>query len=235
MLKLTQQLDEPALCQSSPLGVMLLSYAALCRTNKDSCRFYQQDDAAVVLQNGSSAVVCANPNADFDEIKQLVGFVGCRTILCETDDLADQTTVLTRSGFMMRGFFEKAEDAVLSPQTTAEYRAVYDLLEPVGVGFEDWFADLNLRIRRGTANVAVAAEAGEIVATASILHRTQDGRVIGAVATKPACRGRGLASELVSRLCARTSFIFCLPELESFYRRLGFTTCGHWYEYKLEG
>ena len=76
MLKLTQLTDEPAVCQNNPLGVMILSYAALCREDEGYCRFYEQNDAAVLMQNGSTAVVCANENADFDEIKQLAGSAG---------------------------------------------------------------------------------------------------------------------------------------------------------------
>ena len=50
---------------------MILSYAALCREDEDYCRFYKQNDAAVLMQNGAALVVCANENADYDEIKQL--------------------------------------------------------------------------------------------------------------------------------------------------------------------
>lgn len=232
MLKLTRLTDEPLCCQNSPLGVMILSYAALCRMDEGYCRFYEQDDAAVVLQNGSALVVCAKENADFDEIRQLADFLGCRTILCENADLSDDQTVLTRSGLTMRGFFDKAEEPVGTPQNMAEYRAVYDLLELRGIDFSDWFADVNLRIRRQTAAIAVAAENGEIVATASVLHRMPNSRVIGAVATKAGQRGRGFASALVRKLCAQTSYVLCLPELEGFYRRLGFSTCGQWFEYE---
>ncbi len=232
MLKLTQLTDEPAVCQNNPLGTVLLSYAALCRTDEDYCRFYAQEDAAVVLQNGSALIVLAAENADYDEIKQLADFLGCRTILCERAGLADQNTALTCSGLIMRGFFEKSEAPVLSPQTTAEYRAVYDLLELREPGFEDWFADVNLRVRRGSAKIAAAVENGAIAATASVLHQAPSARVIGAVATKAEQRGRGFASALVRKLCAQTSYVLCLPEREGFYRRLGFSACGNWFEYE---
>ena len=232
MLKLTRLTGEPALCRNSPLGVMILSYAALCRTDEGYCRLYRQDDSAVVLQNGSALVVCANLNADFDEIKQLAGFLGCRTILCENADLADENTVLNRCGLMMRGLFDQADKTVRAPQTTAEYRAVYDLLALQDVGFDDWFADVNLRIRRGTAKVAMAVENGKVAATASVLHQTKTARIIGAVATMAEYRGRGLTSALVAKLCSQTACVLCLPELESFYQRLGFTACGTWYEYE---
>ncbi len=232
MLKLTRLTGEPAPCQNSPLGVMILSYAALCREDEGYCRFYEQNDAAVLMQNGPFLVVCANENADFDEIKQLAVFLGCRTILCENADLADESTVLTRSGLIMSGRFDINETPVRSPQTTAEYRAVYELLALTDIDFADWFADVNLRVRRKTAQIAVAVENGEIVATAGVLHQANGSRVIGAVATRPEHRGRGLASALVKNLCAHTTYLLCQPALEPFYQRLGFTTSGEWYEYE---
>ena len=233
MLKFTHLTGEPALCRNDPLGVMILSYAALCRADEGYCRFYEQEDAAVLLQNGSALVACANQNADYDEIKQLAAFLGCRTLLCENAALADQNTALTRSGLMMRGLFEPMDGTIQTPLTTAEYRAVYELLELKNVAFDAWFADVNLRIRRGTAELAVAKINGAIAATASVLHRTPTSRVIGAVATQKEQRGRGLASALVRQLGAQTTYVLCLREMEGFYRRLGFSDCGRWFEYEI--
>ncbi len=232
MLELFAFRDEPALCRNSPLGIMITSCAAICQTDKDYYRIYRQEETAVLLQNGSSAVLCADDHADLEEIKHFVDFLGCDTILCENPQLEDDETVPVNSGLIMSGEFENRTDRVPAPQTTDEYKSIYRLIRPENVTFSDWFSDINLRIRRGTAELAAVFENGEAVAAAGILHRTENRCMLGAVVTGESHRRQGLASGLIRRLSTQTTVLLCLPELEEFYRRLGFERCGSWYEYK---
>ncbi|HBL41693.1 MAG TPA: hypothetical protein DDY98_09165 [Ruminococcaceae bacterium] len=234
MLKLISLDEEPLLCRNQSLGIMISSYATIQKCNEAYCRIYRQNESAFLVPCGKSAVLCADENADFAEIKQFVDFLGCDTILCEQSNLEDDKTVRKNSGLILCGEFAENDDEIASPQTTAEYRSVFSLLETDGIVFEDWFTDITLRIRRGTAKLAAIFENGEAVATASILHRTQNRCILGAVATKESNRNRGLATELIRRLSEQHTTVLCLPELEAFYEKLGFRACGAWYEYKRE-
>jgi GNAT superfamily N-acetyltransferase len=92
-------------------------------------------------------------------------------------------------------------------------------------GYLHWLSDINRRIRLA-GGIVLYDEGG---ATASVLAAQGEYALIGAVAALAKSRGRGLAGGLVARLCAvalersQTALTVAeVPELERFYRNLGF-------------
>lgn len=85
-------------------------------------------------------------------------------------------------------------------------RELYPLLQS-GFGaelppFEGWYPDVSHRLRHGLCRVAALRENGIPAACAMTVAEWPGGALIGAVTTRPDCRGRGYASACVSSLTA---------------------------------
>lgn len=101
--------------------------------------------------------------------------------------------------------------------------------------FEAWYMDVNHRQRHGCCRIAAIEEDGLAVASAMTTAECEGGAVIGAVATLPSCRGRGLASLCVSTLTAalqqEKKHIFLSPKnayAAGLYAHLGYVACSRW-------
>ena len=101
--------------------------------------------------------------------------------------------------------------------------------------FDVWYADVSHRVRHDMCRIAGVTEQGKTVSCAMTVAETETVWMIGAVATHPACRGRGYASAVVRSLVASGQAagkrVLISPKNEaarSLYERLGFAVCGTW-------
>ncbi len=112
------------------------------------------------------------------------------------------------------------------------YDGVYRLLSSVGFplpDFDEYYVTAFARAKKG-APTLVALDGERVAATASVLFSGEKYALLGAVATDPDYRKRGLAAALVSKCAARvladgkTPIITCFTEnAERLYKSLGFT------------
>ena len=180
--------------------------------------------------NGSLTVTS---EADMDEWAEFARFLGLQTLLCARETAQSMGLDETENGFIMRHFgSERTPQAqAITPLDAAfSYREVYDLLCECGFSlgaFELWLGDLALRVRRETAQVLCVREESA-VSTASVLFSGGDAVYLGAVATHPYARGRGLGGDLVLQLaqCGKRAEILCKAHRVSFYTSLGFRQMG---------
>ncbi len=103
--------------------------------------------------------------------------------------------------------------------------------------FDVWYADVSHRMRHGACRAAVVREGETLVSCAMTVAEWTDGAVMGAVATRPECRGKGYASACVTALAdvlaKEGRQIYLCPKNEGaqrLYQQLGFTGCGRWGE-----
>ncbi|MCL6580418.1 MAG: GNAT family N-acetyltransferase [Firmicutes bacterium] len=103
---------------------------------------------------------------------------------------------------------------------------------------------LRLELERGSGRAYVVRDGRRVVATARTTAENSRSAMVTAVVTHPDYRRRGLATQLLVRLCGELlaeSKLPCLlydnPEAGSIYRRLGFTDVGTWvlYEFRALG
>ncbi len=122
---------------------------------------------------------------------------------------------------------------------------IYPLLQKSFPGFsapfDAFYADLSHRVRHGVTQAAWLEDRGAPAATASILGRDDTHALLGAVATAPACRGRGYGRYLVSRLTrealqgGRAACLLCKSAAaHRLYTRIGYTVCGQYGELDLQ-
>ena len=139
----------------------------------------------------------------------------------------------SETGYIMRysGIDRTPKTRTITPlDADFSYREVYDLLLKCGFSlgaYEPWLGDLALRVRRGAANVLAVRDRATIC-TASVLFESESAVYLGAVATHPSARGRGLGGDLVLSLaqCGKRAEILCKEHRVSFYTSLGFSQIG---------
>lgn len=116
-------------------------------------------------------------------------------------------------------------------------KAAYELLSAVFADdvppFDVWYADVSHRTRHAGCLFGGTMTDGRCVCTAMTTAYTQGGALIGAVATHPDYRRRGLAAAAVSGLAAvlqkQDKRVFICPKhaaARRVYENIGFTVCG---------
>lgn len=143
---------------------------------------------------------------------------------------------------MKTGLVMTPDRAFIAPETPTESlspRELYPLLRSCfaeGLApFDSWYPDVSHRLRHGLCRVAGIKENGVPAACAMTVAQWPGGALIGAVATRPDCRGRGYASACVTALTAAMQAegfrVLLSPKNENarrLYARLGFVPCGEW-------
>lgn len=115
---------------------------------------------------------------------------------------------------------------------------LYELLShcfPDFAAFDGWYVDVSHRLRHGMCRIASVTENGRVISSAMTVAQLPESCVIGAVATLPEKRGKGLASACVLELARAFSDrpIYISPVSETakrIYEKCGFSVCGNWCE-----
>lgn len=148
--------------------------------------------------------------------------------------------VKLETGAVMR--LESMQGPAHSPGNTtvvASPREIYPLLAACFNGsmaaFDSWYVDVSHRLRHGGCHIAAVREKDEIVATAMTVAECKTAALLGAVATRPDRRGRGLASACVCSLAGSMQragkTVWICPknaQAQRLYEHLGFHVCGEW-------
>ena len=233
------------ICSKDVFGTRILAYFNTYFYEFDFMRFWVQLDenenpvAAISLIDGSMTLTC-NENADFDELSAFVKMIGFSSLQCDRRVMEKLGIKEALWGYVVR--YESITDRAKYKLTLCEntdYSDVYKLIKSadlLGVGeYLPWFSDVTHRVKKGTAKAALAMENGEPAACAMKLFVTDDAVLLGAVATDPNHRGKGLGGGLVTLLGnesvnegKRTELLCKHDSIVDFYRSIGFTVVGEW-------
>ena len=230
-----------AFCEDSACGVKaigpLLSYGA----GYSFAQFWEQtneagDRTAFLSKYYGSVTVCARPEVDAEELSAFLRAIGFSALIGPAAALSDFSEEGETGCVMTLGPGQNlAAEPAKGPYTLTwddGYRAFYEVLGESNPGylegsFEDFLTDLSHRVRHGTAHTVLLEENGTPAATAAALVETERTVFLGAIATRPAFRGRHYASTVLSalreRYDGRTLTLFCRPDKQAFYEHLGMT------------
>lgn len=121
-----------------------------------------------------------------------------------------------------------AEDLACIIQSVTEFAQFYHGAAEIAMGMRS-------RILSGQTRHMMMRVDGKPVSQANTTSEMPDAAVIGGIATLPAYRGLGYASQVISRLCmdllseGKTPYLFFENEKAgALYRRLGFVETGHY-------
>lgn len=117
----------------------------------------------------------------------------------------------------------------------ALYPLISDVFGKAIPPFDAWYADVHHRLRRGAFRSRAVCENGHVLSCAMTVAQCEKAVLIGAVATHPTARGRGMASACVTALAdsylQEGKQLYISPKndkAETLYRHLGFAVCGEW-------
>ncbi len=236
MLKLADNVTSfsflPCDAYAARIQALFKTYGAQCKF----AEFWTQAENAAVCRVDGVMTLCCNSAADYEELKTFIETVGCKTLVCSYEVCAN----LGYAPSLCSHIVEYIGDACTNPFCgTPDLKQMYALLLQCGFGMGDYgsfLADFAARLNKGTAKTA-AIISDSLDACASALFIGEKSVLLGAVATNPAQRGKGLASKLVSALAGEMKaqdkrvFLFCREySLLEFYKKIGFVACGKWTE-----
>lgn len=239
-----------SLCKGSPYGARIFSYyAAYYGKQYDFLNFWIQKDVngrgiCVLCRYYSTLIICGVT----ENLKEIIDFI---KMLQPSDILCDESFdlfpfMLCSKGETMKFCNNSVQysdcfDIIKIGSDMKKLREIYALLNEDGKNvlpdFEGYFLDISHRIRHGASDVyAVFNGSGQIIATAAIVAKTDDCAVVGCVATHPAYRKKGIATNIVGKITdnmlksGREVFLHREREIK-LYEFLGYKTTGEWRVY----
>ncbi|OKP96478.1 GNAT family N-acetyltransferase [Paenibacillus sp. P46E] len=127
---------------------------------------------------------------------------------------------------------------VIQKATVSDVEAICSLTDQIEEFIsnpDDSRKSLRKTLETGTGRTYYIEQNGQVIATASTSAESSMSAMIVAVATHPAFRGQGLASQVVARLCTdmktegKTPCLFYdNPQAGLIYHKLGFQDIGFW-------
>lgn len=229
-------------CDRDVFGTRIKAYFNCYSTDYDFVKFWMQinedgEVTAAISRIDGDMTLCAY-DADYEELLEFVKIVGFNTIQCKrtvAKELADDETLW---GYVVR-FEDERENREVNIKNNFELKEIYDIIKAenlTGVGdYLPWLSDTTFRINRNTAKPLLAEVDGNAAGCAMVLFRTDKAALLGAVATSPCYRGRGIAGALVTRLAndelaegRRTELLCKNDSIVDFYKSIGFTVRDEW-------
>ncbi len=229
-------------CDRDVFGTRIKVYFNCYSTDYDFVKFWVQTDengavtAAISRVDGDMTLTAEN--ADFEELLQFVKIVGFNTIQCKRAVAKKLTADETLWGYVVR-FESEKENYGVKLKNDFDLKEIYAIIKAenlTGVGeLLPWLSDTTFRINRNAARAALAELDGENAGSAMVLFRTDSAALLGAVATVPKFRGRGVARSLVTLLAneelknGRRVELLCKNDsIVEFYKSIGFKAVDEW-------
>ncbi len=203
--------------------------------------------SGAIARNGSNFILLLTDETDLEEVSSFMRVAGATGILLDGSYRLDFPGEES-SGVVMQLDMpvEEADDS--AQFVTPDIKAAYGLLvRCAGEGFappvfEDFYVDVNHKLRHGAMRLVGVEEGGILAAIAMTVAESESGAVLGAVACAPEFRRKGYASAVVTHTVNallrenKTVFLHRARHANAvFYEKLGFTECGSWREYNTKG
>lgn len=197
-----------------------------------------------IARNGSNFILFLTDKSDLDEVSSFMRVAGVSGIICSGEyelELSGHKS-LTGSVLVKNTPFEDIDENlnIVNPDIKSAYELIAscadDNFKPPA--FEDFYVDVNHKLRHGAMRMYGIEENGELVSIAMTVAESENGAVLGAVACSPEYRKHGYGSAIVkyitNRLVSENKSVFLHRGRNvniSFYSNLGFSECGTWREY----
>lgn len=229
-------------CDRDVFGTRIKAYFNCYSTDYDFVKFWVQlndsGNVTAAISRVDGDMTLTADNADYEELLQFVKIVGFNTIQCKRSVAQSLTSDETLWGYVVR-FENEKENYPITLKSEFELKEIYTIIKAenlTGVGeLLPWLSDTTFRVNRNTAQPLLAELDGENAGCAMVLFRTDKAALLGAVATVPKFRGRGVARALVTRLAnaelsqgRRTELLCKNDSIVDFYKSLGFNIADEW-------
>lgn len=246
MIKLIQSRDEALLrfCDRDVFGTRIKAYFLSYSTEFDFVKFWVQTDdlgniTAAVCRFDGNITVSAQDIFDADELHAFLSASGYITIQTDSKTAEKIGFSPSLSGYVVRFTGKTEKPKHIELKKDYELKEIYDIIKKenlVGVGeYLPWLSDTKHRINSGVTDALVAESNFEAAGCAMKLFETDEAVLLGAVATKPQYRGRGIAGNLVKMLGfdaigkgKRAELLCKRDSIVEFYKSIGFEIVDEW-------
>lgn len=195
-------------------------------------------------RNGSSFLLFLTDSTDLDEVSSFLRVSGAASILCDGKYKLNFSSVRTSEGVILsrNTLFVPIDNSlcIVQPDIRDAYYLIVRCADEnfTPPAFEDFYVDVNHKLRHQTMRMYGIREKNRLVAVAMTVAESKDGAVLGALACDPDFRNRGYGSALIKYISNllisenKTVFLHRAQNANvSFYHKLGFTQSGEWQEY----
>lgn len=197
-----------------------------------------------IARSGTAFILFLSNDKNLDEVSSFMRVAGASSALSSARYKLDifGSKNITGSVLMKNTPFECVDNRATS--VVPDIKAVYELIvkcaddnfrPPV---FEDFYVDVNHKLRHNTMRICGITEGDMLAAVAMTVAESANGAVLGAVACDPDYRKKGYGSSVVKNLSniliseGKSVFLHRAKNANvSFYNNLGFTEIGKWIEY----
>lgn len=202
-----------------------------------------------IARNGSNFILFITDGCDLDEVSAFMRVAGATGVICGGKyklELYGSRSV-TGSVLMRNKPFvlpDNNEIKLIQPDIRSSYELIVRCADSnfVPPPFEDFYVDVNHKLRHKAMRLCGIEENDRLAAVAMTVAESGDGAVLGAVSCDPDFRRRGYGSSIVkfitNMLIEENKCVFLHRAKNanvSFYNTLGFTEAGKWREYYFEG
>lgn len=200
-----------------------------------------------VARNGTNFILFITDDCDLEELSSFMRVAGASSVLCSGRYKLDLFGSKCDTGsILIRNMpFDIIDDSlnIIEPNIKDAYdlivRCENDNFKPPA--FEDFYVDINHKLRHNTMRMYGITDADRLVAVAMTVAESENGAVLGAVSCDPEYRKQGYGSSIVKYIsnCLieenKAVFLHRAKNANvSFYNNLGFAETDNWREYFFE-
>ena len=237
-----------AISADDPFACRIIS---LCRSYNPDLVFVDywlvQDEngknTGAIARNGSNFILLLTDDSDIEEVSSFMRVAGASAVICDGRYELDFTGGKTLEGKVLvrnTAFEDEEELSFIEPDIKSAYELIQKSADEnfVPPNFEDFYVDVNHKLRHNTSRLIGIEEDGSPAAVAMTIAESDHAAVLGAVSCDPEYRRRGFGSSLIKHitniLVSENKAVY-LHRAENanaeFYKNLGFTEYGSWREY----
>lgn len=200
-----------------------------------------------IARNGTNFIVFLTDDCDVDEVSSFMRVAGASSVLCSGKYKLELFGSKCVSGSVLskNTLFDIIDDSVMiiNPDIKSAYELIVKCADEnfVPPAFDDFYVDVNHKLRHNAMRMYGIVESDCLVAIAMTVAESNRGAVLGAVSCDPEFRKKGYGSTIVkyitNRLISENKTVFLHRAKNaniSFYNNLGFLEMGSWKEYSFE-
>ncbi len=238
--------DDPFACRiisqynSYPYSLAFVDYWTVIDDSTGEC-------TGAVSRCGTNFILFLTDKTNLDEVSSFMRIAGASSAICSGDYKLDLFKGKCVNGVILRKNtpFEIFDSSlsVTEPGIKQAYELIIKCEDEnfVPPAFDDFYVDVNHKLRHNTMRMCGISEQNNLVAVAMTVAESSNAAVLGAVSCHPDYRKHGYGSSIVKYITNmlvdenKTVYLHRAKNANrSFYNNLGFEETGKWVEYYFE-
>lgn len=206
-----------------------------------------KNPTGAIARNGTDFILFLTDKSDINEVSSFMRVAGAASVICSNKYNLDLFGYEKSYGPILVRTEEISENDSLIIDTP-KIKEAYELIAKAAdkyftpPKFEDFYVDINHKLRHGTMRLLGLYDENNLAAVAMTVAESKQGAVIGAVACLPKFRNKGYGTYIVNHLTnilvkeGKRVFVHRAEQAnKAFYDYLKFKCFDSWSEYHFKG